>query len=84
MVFFIRRSIFRTLEVILRRLDLRLPRYWRKQLFAGFEIGFTFTVQFQEHKMLFCIDWRYDCLEIGENIYSPALKFILRHLLLNF
>ena len=40
-VYDIRHSIFRTMEVILRRLELRLPRYGRKCLFTGFKIGFT-------------------------------------------
>ena len=36
---------FWTLEVILRRFEVRLPRYGRKQLLPGFEIVFTaFTI----------------------------------------
>ena len=40
-VYSFRRYIFRTLEVILCWLEVRLPRYVRKHLFAGFAIGFT-------------------------------------------
>ena len=43
------RSIFITLEVVLRRSDVTLPRYGQKCLFAGFEIAFMiFAVLFLE------------------------------------
>ena len=71
---------FRTLEVILRRLEVQLPRKGRKRLFAGFEIGFmAFAVLFLEHWRLFCVDRRYGCLDTGEKIFSPFLKLGFRH-----
>ena len=74
-VYIINSSNFRTLEFILRRLEVRLPRYKRKRLFAGFEIGFTvIAVLFFEHWRFICIDWRYFCQDTGENIYLQALK----------
>ena len=50
MLYIIRRSIFKTLEFILRYFEVLLPRYGRKRLFAWFEIVFTvLAVQFLEH-----------------------------------
>ena len=58
---------------------------WAKIIFAGFEIAFTsFVSLFLEHWGLFCIDWRYFCKDIGENTYSQALKWRLRHFPFNF
>ena len=66
-------SIFRTLEVILHQLDIRLPRYRRKCLLASFEIVFTeIAVLFLEHWWLFCFGWRYCCQDTEENVYSPS------------
>ena len=49
-----RHSIFRTLKVILRQLEVCLPRDGQKCLVAGLKIGFTaFNVQFLEHMMFF-------------------------------
>ena len=54
-------SIFKTLDVILLRLEETLPRYRRKYLFAGFEIGYTaITVLFSELWRVFCVNWKYD------------------------
>ena len=76
----IRCSIFRTLEVILRLLEVWLLRFGRKRLFACFEIVFsTFTVLFLAHRRLFWVYWRYVCPDTGENVYSLALKSGLRH-----
>ena len=51
-----------------------------KIFFAGFEIAFTsFVALFLECWMLFCINWRYFCKDIGEKIFSQALKWRLRH-----
>ena len=64
-------SIFKTLKVNLRRLKKLLPRYKRKCLFAGFEIGFTtFIVLFLEHWRLFRIVWSYGFQDTGNNINS--------------
>ena len=73
------------LEVIFHRLDIQLPRYGRKRLFAIFEIVFTaFAVQFFQHWMLFWVDLKYGCLDTGKNFYSPLLKLGLQHLPLYF
>ena len=70
----------RTLDVNLHRLEVRLPRYGQKRLFTGFEMVFTaFTVLLIEHWRFFCNDWRYCWKDMGENIYSPALKLGLLH-----
>ena len=56
-VYGILRFICRTLETILRRLEVLFPRYGRKRLFNDFEIGFlAFAILFLEHSMLFCVD----------------------------
>ena len=71
---------FRTLEVILCRLEVPLPRYGRNRLLSSFKIGFTaFAVLFLEHRRLFFIDWRYFCQDTGETVYYPALKLGLPH-----
>ena len=68
---------FRTLEVILRRMEVRLWRYGQKHLFKGFEIGFlAFAVLFLEHLMLFCDDRRYGSQDTCEKVYSTALKLV--------
>ena len=52
-----RLSIFCTLEVILSRLDVQLPRYVRKHSLAGFETGFkAFAILFLALSRLFCVD----------------------------
>ena len=80
-VYGIHRSIFRTLEVILRQLEVRLPSYRRKHLFDCFEFGFTvFAILFLEHWKLYCIDWSHGCQDTGGIIYLPALKLSLRPL----
>ena len=49
--------IFRTLEIILRLLELRLPGYEQIILFAGFEIMCTaVNVLFLQHWRLCCVD----------------------------
>ena len=74
-VYGIRHSIFRTLEVILRLLEVRLPRYFQKPIFADFEIGFTaFFILFLEYYRLFYLYWRYFCQDTGDNVYLPAFK----------
>ena len=84
-VYGIHHSIFRTLEVVLRRLEVWSPRHWRYNLFSGFQIGFTsFTVLFLEHWRLFCIDWSYGLPSTGENPHSPNLKMCLGHLTFYF
>ena len=61
-VYGIRRSIFRILLVILRRLEVRLEKYGRKRFFEGFDIGCTaFAVLFIDHRRIFCADLRYGC-----------------------
>ena len=50
LVYVIIRSIFRTLEIIFHRLEVRLPRCKQNSLFAGFEIKFTvLSVLFSQH-----------------------------------
>ena len=59
-VYGIRTFILRILEVILLRLEVRLPKYGRKFLFADFKIQFTaLAVLLLEHRMLISVDWRY-------------------------
>ena len=73
--------MFRSLQLILRQLEVRLPRIGQKRLFACVEIGFTaFAVIFLEHWRLFCVDWKYGCQDTGEKVYSPAMKLGLLHL----
>ena len=68
-VYYIFSFIFRTLEVILRRLDVRLQRYVQKPLFAGFEMVFmAFAFLFLEQWRLFCVDLRYEYKDTGENV----------------
>ena len=56
-VYTIHRSISRTFEVILSRLEVCLPRYEFKSLLTGQEIGFTtFSFLFLEHLRLFYVD----------------------------
>ena len=70
-LYYIRRSIFRTIEVILRWLEIQLPQYGDKRLFAGFEIGFTtIAVLFIEHWSFYLVDLRYCCQDTGKNFYS--------------
>ena len=65
----------------MHQIDVQLPRYGQKHLFAGFEIGFmTFAVLFLEHCRLFCVHWRYLCQDTCENIDLPILQLGLRHL----
>ena len=65
---------------MLRLLEVRLPSYKRKHIFAGFAITLTtYASLFLEHWRLFCVDWRYVCQDIGENIYYPAFKLGLLH-----
>ena len=72
-------SIFRTLEVILSRSKVSLPRYKRKHSFAGFKTKFTsFAVLILALWRLFRVDQRYHCQGSGENVQLPALKSILR------
>ena len=67
--------MFRTLEVISRHLDIRLPRYKQNILFFGFKIGYTaLFVIILEHWMLFCVDWTYGYQDTVKFLYSPALK----------
>ena len=62
-------SIFRTLDVIVRRIEVRLPRYGQKRLFTAFEIVLiAFAFVFLEHWKLFCVDWRYGCQDMGKNV----------------
>ena len=76
---------FRTLEVILLRLEILLPRNGRKRLFAGFKIGFTsFAVLLLEHWRLHFVDWWYICQDTGKNVYLLSMKLDLRHLPLYF
>ena len=50
------RSTFRTLEVILRQLEVGLPL---KCIFKGIEIGIlVFAFLFLEHWRLYCVNWR--------------------------
>ena len=79
-VFGIIPSIFRTLEMILLRLQARLTRYGQNLLFTNYEVRFTtLSVLFLEHWRLFYVYWRYGCQNTGKIIYSPALKLGLRH-----
>ena len=67
------RFIFRTLEVILRRFEVRLQRYTLKSLFAVFEIGFTaIAVLFLEHWWFFCFYSRYSCKDTSENFFHVS------------
>ena len=67
-VYIIRRSIFRTLKVILISLKVSSPNYRRKCWFASYKIGCTvFAVIFLEHLRLFWSDWRYDCQDTSKN-----------------
>ena len=80
-VYLIRRSIFRTLHVILRRLEVQLRTYVQKHLFVSFEIGFTlFAVLYLEYWRLVCSDWMYGCEDMRENDCLPGKKLGLRHL----
>ena len=65
------------LEFFLHQSEVPLPRYGRKPLFVGFEIGFTaFAVQILALWGLFCVDLSYRC---QENLYLMAYKPFLRH-----
>ena len=68
------------MEVILRQLEVRLPRYGPKDLYADFKIGFiAFVVLFLEHWRLLCVDWRNGSQYTAENGYCPACILGLQH-----
>ena len=81
----IRCFIFSTLEFILSGSKVLLPRYGQKRSFSGFETSFTaFAVLFLALLWLFCVNRIYHCQDVGESVYLPAFKQVLRHLLFFF
>ena len=51
-----------------------------KKFFAGYELVITIiSVLSLERWRLICVNYRYVCQDTGENFYSPALKWCLRH-----
>ena len=78
-------SIFSTFEGILSRSKVPLAWYGWKRSFSSFETNFTaFAVLFYHFWMLFFINQRYCCQDIGEHVHSPVLKLDLRHSLFYF
>ena len=71
---------FISLDVFLIRSDIPLPKYRQKCVFAIFEIGFTAIVHFLAHLRFFCVHQKYRCTNTCENVCSPDLTPILRHL----
>ena len=52
-----------------------MPRYARKFIFAGFQLGFTaFAVLFLKLSRLFCVNLKYRCQDTSENVYLLALN----------
>ena len=63
----------------MHQLEVRLPKYEQKRLFAWFEIVFTaLAFQILEHRRLIYADLKYYSKDTGEKVYSPALKSRLR------
>ena len=62
------------------RLNVSLLRYIRKRSLARFETEFYGICRsFFRSLLVFCIDLRYLCQDMGENVFMPVLKPALRH-----
>ena len=81
----IRYSIFSTLEIILSRSNLPLPRYRQKCSFAGFKTGFTaFAVLFLALWRSFLVNRRYLFPTYRRKRSFAAFKPVLRLSVLQF
>ena len=76
----IRHTFLNSMMAIFRQSDVPLPWYGWKRFLAGFETDFmAFAALFWALWWSICVDRMYRCQDMSGNIFSLALKPVLRH-----